>query len=124
MQFRRRRRQPPPHDAPGNIPNYLIWSILNTVGAFILCCLSCFSFPALVTGIVAIVFSSQVNTKLNQSDLAGARRSSANAKLWNWITSGILILALIGTIAMFSLVGMDGYMQYMEEVRQQMEQNR
>lgn len=114
---------PPTSGAPGAIPNYLIWSILSTVGSFIVCCLSCLSFPAIITGIVAIVFSSQVNSKLNRGDIDGAKRASSNAKLWNWITTGILILAVVVAVIWFIAVGPDAYMQYMEQVRQQMEQS-
>ena len=114
---------PPVSDAPGTIPNYLIWSILSTIGSFIVCCLSCLSFPGIITGIVAIVFSSQVNSKLNRGDIDGAKRASNTAKLWNWITTGILILAVVIAIIWFIAVGPDAYMQYMEQVRQQMEQS-
>lgn len=109
--------------APGAIPNYLVWSILSTIGSFIVCCLSCLSFPAIITGIVAIVFSSQVNSKLNLGDIEGARRSSKNAKLWNWITTGIVIIAVVIAVIWFITVGPDAYMQYMEQIRQQVEQS-
>lgn len=114
---------PLPHDAPANVPNYLVWSILNTIFAFVFCCIACLSFPAIFTGIVAIVFSSQVGSKLNQGDVAGAQRASDNAKIWNWVTTGITILAVIGVVIYLMLVGLDGYMQFVEELRQQAEQN-
>lgn len=63
--------------APPNIPNYLVQSILVTF----CCCL-----PA---GIIAVVFAAQVNSKLAGGDIAGAQKSSANAKLWSWIGFGI-----------------------------------
>ena len=55
------------------IPNYLISSILVT-----LCC--CMPF-----GIVALVFSAQVNSKLAAGDVAGAQAASNSAKTWNLV---------------------------------------
>ena len=70
------------------IPNYLVWSILST-----LCC--CIPF-----GIVAIVFSAQVNSKLAAGDVAGARASSDKAKLWCWVAFGTgLVVNIVGAIA-------------------------
>jgi hypothetical protein len=113
---------PLPNNVPNNIPNYLVWSILNTIGAFIVCCIACLSFPAIITGIVAIVFSAQVNSKLNQGDVTGAQRASQNAKTWNWVTTGITVLALVGAVIYFLTVGLDGYVEFMDEFRRQMEQ--
>jgi hypothetical protein len=79
--------QPPPptgqqYAAPAGqaIPNYLVFSILSTL----LCCL-----PA---GVVGIVYSSQVNTKLSQGDYAGAKSASDNARLWSIISAGAGVL--------------------------------
>jgi interferon-induced transmembrane protein/zinc ribbon protein len=56
---------------PGQtVPNYLVFAILATA----CCCL-----PA---GISAIVYASQVNSKLQTGDLAGAQAASNNAKMW------------------------------------------
>ncbi|MCW1777221.1 CD225/dispanin family protein [Pantoea ananatis] len=79
---------PPPAPAsgvPGPVPNHLAWAIISTVLGFCLCC------PALITGIVAIVFSSKVNSLLNQGDLEGARRASNTAKTWCWVTTALAI---------------------------------
>jgi Interferon-induced transmembrane protein/zinc-ribbon domain len=73
-----------PHfPAPASVPNYLVQSILVT-----LCC--CLPF-----GVVALVYSSQVNTKLAAGDVAGAQASSKNAKKWAIIAliAGILSAA-------------------------------
>lgn len=59
-----------------SIPNYLVQSILST-----LCC--CLPF-----GIVAIIFASQVNTKVAAGDMAGAVDSSRKAKMWCWVSFG------------------------------------
>jgi Interferon-induced transmembrane protein/zinc-ribbon domain len=78
---------------PGaTVPNYLAFAILSTI----LCCI-----PA---GIPAIVYSSQVNSKLMAGDLAGAQAASSNAKLWCWISFGIGL----ATMALFVLAGVLG----------------
>lgn len=73
---------------PPNIPNYLVYSILATI----LCCLP--------TGIVAIVYASQVNSKLAAGDIAGAQKSSQNARLWS------IISVVLGLVAGFFVVAL------------------
>ena len=66
--------------------NYLVWAILSTV----LCCLP--------LGIASIIFSSQVNSKWAQGDVAGAHASARKAKqfaMWSAIVTGVLIAAYI-----------------------------
>jgi len=78
-----------------SVENYLVFAILATV----LCCL-----PA---GIVAIVYASQVNSKAQSGDMAGALEASKNAKLWCWISAGTGLavgviwglLAALGTLS-------------------------
>lgn len=80
-----------------NVPNYLAWSIVATL----LCCLP--------FGIVAIVFSSQVDSKLRNGDYEGAVNSSKKAKMWCWIAFGsgllfgIIYLIFIIFAASFSI---------------------
>jgi hypothetical protein len=66
----------------GVVANYLVFAILVTV----FCCLP--------TGIAAIIFAAQVNTKLQAGDLAGAQQASKNAKMWVLISvaAGLLFL--------------------------------
>jgi len=113
---------PPPLSPPLQpVPNYLAWSITVTVLSFLVCCVSCWSFPGIVTGVVAIVFSSKVNSLLNAGDLDGALRSSKNAKIWSWVTTGILGLAILLFFVTLALVGVDGYLERIHEVQQQFE---
>ncbi|MCX5711380.1 MAG: CD225/dispanin family protein [Candidatus Omnitrophica bacterium] len=65
------------------VRNYLIPAILTT-----LCC--CVPF-----GIVAIIYSAQVNSKIAASDADGAIASSRKAKIWCWVA---LITGIITTI--------------------------
>lgn len=60
-----------------HVPNYLAWSIVTTL----LCCLP--------LGIPAIVYSSQVDSKLRNGDYEGAINSSKKAKMWCWIAFGV-----------------------------------
>jgi hypothetical protein len=65
------------------VPNYLAQAILVTI----FCCI-----PA---GIVAIVFSAQVNGKLAAGDYDGAVRSSNTAKTWCWVAFGLGIAVTV-----------------------------
>ncbi len=86
---------PPPMSAPSTVPNYLVWSILSTL----FCCL-----PA---GIVAIIYSSQVNTKIATGDVQGAMAASKNAKMWSMIAAGVsLVCGIIYALFMIFAVGM------------------
>ncbi len=77
---------------PGStVPNYLVFAILATV----FCCLP--------TGIPAIIYASQVNTKLQLGDLAGAQAASNNAKMWCWISFGLGLVTVIGYVLLMVL---------------------
>jgi hypothetical protein len=66
-----------PATSQAQIPNYLVQSILVTL----FCCLP--------LGIPAIIFASQVNTKLQAGDLDGAAEASQKAKKWCWWSFGV-----------------------------------
>lgn len=86
--------------APANVPNHLVWAILSTL----FCCL-----PA---GIVAIIYSSQVNTKIASGDMQGAMDASKNAKMWSMIAAGAsLVVGIIYAIFMIFVVGMSAINQ-------------
>ncbi|MEP7034869.1 MAG: CD225/dispanin family protein [Actinomycetota bacterium] len=70
-------------------PNYLVWAILSTILCF------------LPLGIVAIVFSAQVNSKWAMGDVAGAQKASGLAKkltIWT-VVLGVVLFALAGILA-------------------------
>ena len=83
--------------APSGVPpqNYLVWAILSTL----FCCLP--------LGIPAIVFASQVNSKWNAGDWAGADASAQKARqfsLWGTIIgalmiAGYMMLLVVGVAA-------------------------
>ena len=67
----------PGYVGAANVPNYLVWAILATI-----CC-------CVPSGIVAIVYSAQVNGKVASGDYVGAMRYSNNAKTWCWVSLGL-----------------------------------
>ncbi len=95
---------------PGTVPNHLAWAIVSTVLATCLCC------PLGLIGIVAIVFSSKVNSLLRIGDLAGAQRASNTAKTWCWVATALAIIGLLMNIYFFSTGGMAEYQQMLEQI--------
>jgi hypothetical protein len=71
-----------------HVPNHMVGAILTTI----FCCL--------IGGIIAIIYASQVNTKLAQGDIAGAQAASQVAN--NWIIANV-VLGIIGGILYFIL---------------------
>jgi hypothetical protein len=69
--------------APVKVPSYLAQSILVTL----FCCIP--------LGIPAIVYSAQVNSKIQAGDIDGAMESSRKAKMWAWWSFGVGILVAI-----------------------------
>lgn len=86
----------PPKSAGGKPDNYLVWAILAT-----LCC-------CLPTGIVAIVYAAQVDSRWHGGDYVGAQESSDKAKLWSWISLGLGVLSL-GAYSLMVAAGMAGF---------------
>ena len=77
-----------------DIPNYLVQSIIMTVLSFFgLCCV--FGILALPFAIIALVYSTQVNSKLGMNDVVGAQAASKNARLFNWISLGVLVACML-----------------------------
>ena len=69
------------------IPNHLVGAIIST-----LCC--CLPF-----GIPAIIFATQVNSKIAAGDLEGARKASKNALTWMLVSIGVgIVLQVINIL--------------------------
>src|SRR5204862_4463585 len=75
---------PPPASGGGtaNVPNYLVPAIIS-----IFCC-----WPL---AIAAIIFATQVNSKVAAGDMAGAEDASKKAKLFSFIAIGIGLLCYV-----------------------------
>lgn len=104
--------------------NYLVWSIISVVLTFLTCCF-CYTVPSIATAIVALVFSTKVNSAVNMGDTAGAQQASKNAKLWNMVTAGLFAAGILFWIVMFFVAGgMDAQREQWEQVQKILEQRR
>jgi Interferon-induced transmembrane protein len=84
-----------------NIPNHLPLSIVSAVMTLCCCCIP--------FGIIPVIFSTQVNTKMANGDFVGAKRDSDNAKLWAWIFIGVALLVfVIRMLSNLVMMGMSG----------------
>lgn len=77
-------------------PNHLVWAILATL----LCCLP--------SGIVAIVYAAQVDSKFMAGDVAGAQYASDQAKLWSWISAGAVLVIVAGYLMLVVVAALGG----------------
>jgi hypothetical protein len=82
---------------PVSIPNYLVHSIVATV----LCCLP--------TGVVGIVYASQVNSKLAGGDIAGAKQASDRARLWSLISLAAGAVFWVIYFVIYAIATNNGY---------------
>ena len=89
---------PPPNAPPANIPNYLVFAILSTV----FCCLP--------IGVVSIIYATQVNSKIQAGDFAGAMAASKNAKLWAIIAAAVWIVLVVLYLIFMVVIGGIGAM--------------
>lgn len=83
------------------VPDYMVWSIVITIVS-LLCC--CYLPVPVVFAIVAIVKSSQANSKKMVGDIVGAMRDANAAKTWLYWAAGLdaagLVVAIITLIIM------------------------
>jgi hypothetical protein len=75
-----------------NIPSYMAWAIVTLILCF---------WP---TGIAAVVYASQVSSKLAIGDYAGAQESSRKAKKWSWISFWVAVASWILVIIIWIVV--------------------
>lgn len=81
--------------------NNMVLSIIGTVlGIFSPCC--CIG---VIIGIIAIIFSSQVDSKYQANDFQGANSAAKNAKITAIVAIVFGIIGLIMTIIQFAIGG-------------------
>lgn len=103
----------------GNKPpqpnNNLVLAIIATVlGLCSPCCIG------LILGIIAIVFSNQVDTKYNYGDYFGAESAAKNTKILSLVAIGLFALNLIWGLVQLSTVGYDGLLLQYENLIQEL----
>jgi hypothetical protein len=86
---------PPPSAAAPTVPNNLVLAIVS-----IFCC-----WPL---AIPAIIFATQVNSKVAAGDIAGAQESSKKAKTFSFIAIGLGVLAVLCYVLLFLVFGIGG----------------
>lgn len=79
------------------VPNHLVLSIVAAAVSFFFCC-----FPF---GLIAVIFSMQVNQRLANGDYEGAKSASEKAKLWAWICIGIALALFVLNMIFQSTLG-------------------
>ncbi len=91
--------------------NNLVLSIIGTIlGVCSPCCIG------FIVGIVAIVFATQVNTKYDAGDYAGAEKAAKNTKILAYIALGLGVLGIIINIIALVTGGMDAYMDQYQSI--------
>ncbi len=91
--------------------NNLVLSIVGTVlGLCSPCCIG------LILGVIAIVFSTQVDSKYNAGEYEAAQGNAQKAKIFALIAIGLFALNLIYGIIMFITGGMDAVLEQYKEV--------
>jgi len=104
---------------PAKPDNNLALSIIATVVSLLTCCgwVSCIG---VILGIIAIVFSTQVDSKYFAGDYPGAESASKNARLLSLIAIGTIVLSIVMIIV--SIVIQGGISGFMERYQDMMEQ--
>lgn len=107
------------YNRPQKPDNNLALSIVATVISLITCCgwVSCIG---VILGIIAIVFSTQVDSKYFSGDYIGAEGASKNARLLSLIAIGTIILSIVWIIVSIVLAG--GFSGIMEQYQNALEQ--
>lgn len=102
-----------PFKPSNNLPLAIVATI---VGICSPCCIG------LILGIIAIVFSTQVDTKYGYGDYLGAESSAKTTKILSFISIGLFALNLIWTIIQLSTTGVDVYLEQYQQILEQLEQ--
>lgn len=102
---------------PPKPDNNLVLAIIATVIGLSTCNFCCI---ATILGIVAIIFSNQVDTKYNYGDYFGAESAAKNAKILSFISLGLFGLNIIWWIVQLVTFGTGEFMHQYQEALEQM----
>ncbi len=92
-----------------DVPSHLIAAVLITIFSSLCCC----NPVGFIFGVVAVIYASQVDTKLAEGNMAGAKESSKKAKTWCWIAIiAILALTILYFIVCFSIGMFDSLIRH------------
>lgn len=90
---------PPPGQPVAPPPQYGGYAPAPQVKSHLVMAILATLFCCMPLGVVAIVFASQVSSKLAVGDYPGAQRASKNAAMWSWIAIGAgLLVAVLYTV--------------------------
>jgi hypothetical protein len=93
---------PVPLETGETIPNYLIFAAISIALAAL--CSFCYCLPiGLPFGILAVIYSAQVNGRVQAGDVQGARNSAKQAKMWCMVSVGISLGGFALYLAFMSL---------------------
>ncbi|MBB4035518.1 hypothetical protein GGR21_001411 [Dysgonomonas hofstadii] len=96
--------------------NNLVLSIISAVvGLCSPCCIG------LILGIIAIVFSTQVDSKYTVGDYRGSESAAKTAKILALIAIGLFVLNAIYAIVMFATGGMDAALEQYKMILDQIQ---
>lgn len=102
---------------PTKPDNNLVLAIVSTVlGVCSPCCIG------LIIGIIAIVFSTQVDSKYTSGDYAGAASAAKNSRLLSFITLGLFAIGIIISIIQFATGGFEATINQYQEILDKLQQ--
>lgn len=93
-----------------NLPLAIVATVLGCCGTY------CTGF---ILGIIAIVFSSQVNSKYAMGDVIGAQKAAKTSKTLSLVALGLFVVGIIWSIIQIQMMG--GIDAYIESIKSMME---
>lgn len=105
---------PNSQELPPKPDNHLPLSIVATIiGLCGPCCIG------LIVGVIAIVFSTQVDSKYGYKDYIGAEQSSKNAKILAFVAIGLGLITIIYYAIIFATGGGEAMIESYKEIIEQ-----
>lgn len=99
---------PPPLSAPPAVPAAPAAALPPKPASYLVPAILVLIFCCQIGGIVALVYSSQVDGKYSRGDYAGAQSSAETARLWVLISVVVGVVLNLGLIAVIVAGGMAG----------------